>query len=396
MAAQVDRCAVDERDLEREDVVGPVLLDSLRAGGDEAVGGVELAVGGHGHALQHLLAHHLAVEQRHVEDGDALERSLHLHLVALVNALPFLKQLVVKVRREQPVHDHRVGHVAEEAQVAEGALGLLDDHLLQVEHDAHRRDRRVGQHLAHPVEVHQEILQRREDLVLRQRDVHQRLQHRPRDAHRPALPGVDLVEPPFGGVGKCEQLQGLAGRRAVDDQHVVLGALRVVLDPHQRGDLVHPGRVGDLLGHDLVEALGGENLDRVLVELRPVPLHLVQRRDLVRPEVVGDLGERRAELDVERVAQGVGGVRAHDHRAIAGLRAVHGGRRGDRGLAHAALACEEDHAHRTECRREAFGPPGRPNAGPYLIRLGIAKEPAARSTTMAPATTARRTRSFVK
>ena len=70
---------------------------------------------------------------------------------------------------------------------------------------------------------------------------------------------------------------------------IVLGALRVVLDPHQRCDLIHPRRIRDLFGDHLVETLRGEHLDRVLVELHPVALHLVQRGDLMGPQVVSDL-----------------------------------------------------------------------------------------------------------
>ena len=151
----------------------------------------------------------------------------------MMDALPLLEQLVMELAWQQPVHDDCVGHVTEKAQVRVRALGLLDDHLLQVQHDAHRRDLRIGEDLAHSVEVEQEVFQRRVDLVRRQGHAHHRLQHRSRHPHRAARPRIDLVEPPFGRIGEREQLQGFARGRAVDDQHVVLASLRVVLDPHQ-------------------------------------------------------------------------------------------------------------------------------------------------------------------
>ena len=194
----------------------------------------------------------------------------------MVDALPFLKQLVVQLAGQEPVHDHRICDVAEQAQVCVGPLGLLDDHLLQVEHDADGGDLGIRQHLAHAIQVHEQVLERGVDLIRGKRHGHHRLQHGACHPHRAPGPGIDLVEPPLRRVGKGEQLQRLASRSAVDDEDVVLGALRVVLDPHERSDFVHAGRVGDLVGQDLIETLRREDLDRVLVELRPVPLHLVQ------------------------------------------------------------------------------------------------------------------------
>ena len=117
-----------------------------------------------------------------------------------MDALPLLKELVVQLAWEQPVHDDAVGHVSEQAQVRVRALGLLDDHLLEVQDDSHGGDRRVGQHAAHPVEAHQQVFQRRVNLVGWKRDAHHRLEHGARNAHCTPLPRVDLVEPPLRGI----------------------------------------------------------------------------------------------------------------------------------------------------------------------------------------------------
>src|SRR5438477_1563131 len=138
----------------------------------------------------------------------------------------------------------------------------------------------------------------------------------------------------------------------------MLGALRIVLDPHQRGDLVHTRRTGHLIGQDFVQSLGREDLDRVLVQLGPVALHLMKRRNLVRPEVVRHLGGLRAELDVERVAKRVRRVGAHHHCPVARGGAANGRRRGDRGLADATLTGEEDYPHPVSLRSVLLGPMG--------------------------------------
>src|SRR2546430_1440155 len=69
----------------------------------------------------------------------------------MMDALPLLEQLVVEIARELTIDDHGVRDVAEKAQVRVGAFGLLDDHLLQVEHYADRRDLGIREHLAHAV-----------------------------------------------------------------------------------------------------------------------------------------------------------------------------------------------------------------------------------------------------
>ena len=377
MPAQVDRRLLDERNLQREHVVLAVLVDALRVRCREPRGGIRSAVDRIRHPHEHLLAHNLAVEQRHVENRDPGKGLLHLELVAMVDALPLLKQLVVQLAGQQPVDHDSVGHVAEKAQVGVRPLGLFDDHLLEVQDDADGRHLRVGQHLAHAVEVEQKVLQRRVDLIRRQRHVHHRLKHGPGNAHRAPRPRIDLVEPPLGDVGEGEQLERLSGRSAVDDQHVVLRPLRVVLDPHQGGDFIHSRRVCDLVREDFVQPLGGKHLDRILVELRPVPLHLVQRRDLVRPEVVGHLHRLSAELDVERITQRVRGVGAHDDGPVTGGSAPHGGRGGDGCLAYPAFTGKQDDPHGRSLRTGRFSPLPRPDHLLHVLldqRLDVAED----------------------
>src|SRR5947207_3203252 len=65
----------------------------------------------------------------------------------------------------------------------------------------------------------------------------------------------------------------------------------------------------------------------------------------MRPQVVADFRRFGPELDVERIAQRVRGVGAHDEGPVARGRAAHGGGGGDRCLADSAFAREEDHSH---------------------------------------------------
>src|SRR5205814_7168521 len=105
-------------------------------------------------------------------------------------------QVVMQVTGQQAVDDHRIGHVSEQAQVAESTLCFFDHHLLEVENDPHGRHGRVGEHLAHAVEVEQQTLEGGEHLIVRQWNVHQRLKHRTVHSHGSPLPRIDLVEPP--------------------------------------------------------------------------------------------------------------------------------------------------------------------------------------------------------
>src|SRR5205085_11222048 len=96
---------------------------------------------------------------------------------------------------------------------------------------------------------------------------------------------------------------------------------------------------GHFLGYHVFHTAPGEEIGDVLLEGDPVAVHLVQDGDLLRPEVIGDLGGFVAEAAIERVGQGMSRVGAHDERAVAALRKAEGGGGGNAGLAHASLTC---------------------------------------------------------
>ena len=150
----------------------------------------------------------------------------------------------------------------------------------------------------------------------------------PRRRDQPALPRQDLVEPPAGDVGEGEQPQGLAGRRAVDDDHVVVAARVVGADLQQAEELVHARRDGQLLGGDAEDAAVGEDPAEPVADGGPVRLELGLRLDLLGPEQRRDLARLGTELLLERIAEAVGGIGREDDRPQAGAR--HSGERSPR------------------------------------------------------------------
>ena len=149
---------------------------------------------------------------------------------------------------------------------------------------------------------------------LGQRDVQQRARDRPRGGQDLPLEGKDLVDPPAGDVGKRQQPQRLAGRRAVDDDDVPLAGFVVGLEPQEREELVAAGRHGQLLGRDPVHAALDEQLAQPLLHSGPMAFHLVLGLDLLAPQVVAGLDRLGAQLGAERLREAVGRVGGDDQR----------------------------------------------------------------------------------
>ena len=156
-------------------------------------------------------------------------------------------------------------------------------------------------------------------------------------------------------LGQGEEAKRLAGRRRVDDDHVVQAGVVVVGDPEQRPDLVHAGQDRHLLGHDLVEASPAQDRCGVLLDPSPVARDVVEDVRLLRPQVRRDLERHGAELAVERVAEAVGDVGRHHDRAVAAVGAGERGGGGDARLADAALSgVDEDAGHAAPARGPRF------------------------------------------
>ncbi len=138
------------------------------------------------------------------------------------------------------VADDEVRGVAEQVEVGKGALRLLDDHLLEVEDEADRALGLVGEELLHVIEAVEELLAGLEDRVVGHGHAHHPPEQRTGDAHRLPLDREDALEPPAARLGERKKADGLAGRRRVDHDDVVLPAVVVLGDPKERRELVHP------------------------------------------------------------------------------------------------------------------------------------------------------------
>lgn len=145
-------------------------------------------------------------------------------------------------------------------------------------------------------------------------------------------------------LGEGEQPQRLGGRRAVDDDQFPAARPGLLPQLQQGGDLLGAGQGGHLLGDDGIDPEGGEGVDEMACTTSHEPskcrLPLTCRAQEVVLDLGGRAGARGAQVAVEGVAEGVGGIGRHDEGfdAVAGGR---DGRRGRGGLADAALAREE-------------------------------------------------------
>ena len=163
-----------------------------------------------------------------------------------------------------------------------------------------------------------------------------------------------LVQPPAGGVGEREQPQRLAGRRAVDDDHVPLAGLDVALEHQQQNSSSPPG--GTVSSSAAIRSTPrsissppSHSRDRA-----PVVLELVLGLDLLGVQALADLRRLAADLGLQHVGERVRRV-GGDHeraRAVGRAAARRGGRDGR--LADAALARVEDRP-RPHASRRVYG-----------------------------------------
>ena len=170
-----------------------------------------------------------------------------------------------------------------------------------------------------PVQAVEQPLGGGEDLVARDRHADQPLEHRPADLADSPPDRRDALDPPAARLGQAEQSERFAGRRGVDDDHVVVIRLDVVGDPQQVAELVHPRQDGHLLGQDLVQPAPAEELGHVALDRRPVASDVVVDVRLLAPEIRCEGGRLRPERAVEGVGQAVGDIGREDDRPMAAL-----------------------------------------------------------------------------
>ncbi len=197
------------------------------------------------------------------------------------------QQLVVilLVGGQHAVAQHAVDGIVVEREIGLGAQRLLDDHLLRVDHQPIRADVGIGERRAQHGHLIVELLQRLQHVHTRQELPQQRLGGGQRDT----TPAFEAVGVDQERLRHAQQAHRLAGRRGVDHDDVENALLRLAVDVQQRDDLVHAGNQRHLLGGHVAHPLILERGRQVLLHLAPVVAHLVQRVDLLRPQVRRDL-----------------------------------------------------------------------------------------------------------
>ena len=155
----------------------------------------------------------------------------------------------------------------------------------------------------------------RERAVVGELEVEERARQRPRRRQQRALAPEHLVQPPLRRVGEREQPQRLAGRRAVDDDHVPVAGLVVGLEREQAEQLVAAGRHRQLLGGDPVDAALHQHPAEPALHARPVALELVLGLDLLGVQPAADVGRRAADGGLQRLGERVRRIRREHDRA---------------------------------------------------------------------------------
>ncbi len=221
---------------------------------------------------------------------------------------------------------------------------LGDDHALGVHHQPDAGGATVRQDLLDPVQAVVETTTGPEHLVAGHRDVGDPRQHRADHAVEPTAGREDPLHVPRQDVGQAQQADGLGRGRAVDHQGVPVARLGEGLDVAEGEDLVEPGHDGQLLGLDGVDAGPVEHVDEPALDLVPGLLHAGLGVELEAAQALGDRCGGVPQLDAEAVGQRVGRIGRQHQGAVPGVGAGQRGGGGHRGLAHAALAGEQQDA----------------------------------------------------
>ena len=105
----------------------------------------------------------LVLQERRREHGSGENASFDPAPVPPLRRLPAREVAVGDGLGQQPVADDGVGDVAVEVEIGEAALRLLDDHLLRVDDQPHRRDLAIGEEVVQLRQAACQLLRRVED-----------------------------------------------------------------------------------------------------------------------------------------------------------------------------------------------------------------------------------------
>ena len=118
----------------------------------------------------------------------------------------------------------------------------------------------------------------------------------------------------------------------------------MILEFEQAEKLFHSRKNGHFLGYVFLVALGSEKLLEVRLDLSPVDLQFTVDADLLGEQVPCNLDRLFSNMYSQGIGQAVGGIRTHDDCSVPKRGAGQGGRRGQGGFAHSALARVKDNA----------------------------------------------------
>ena len=130
-----------------------------------------------------------------------MEHLVDERAVALLRVVPAAEVLAHLVGQDA-VGDDEIGRVVVEVEVGERALRLLDHHLLEGEHDAHRGLVVIGEQRVHVLELGEQLLAGVEDRVARHRHADHALDERAGELGDAAADGLDLLHPPLRRLGE--------------------------------------------------------------------------------------------------------------------------------------------------------------------------------------------------
>ena len=219
---------------------------------------------------------------------------------------------------------------------------------------AHAGDLGIFQQFVDAVQLAEQVLDVGEVAVGGQFDRRHAIGERPHGLEDAALEGEDVLHVPLERGRHADEAHGFGGRGAIEHDDVVAVLAAELVDVHHGAQLFHAGEDGEFLGLDVADAGGAQHGDDVGGDLAPVALDLLLDIDFVDGEVVVDgvgvagLAVEEVGFEVEGVGQAVGGIDAHDQRAIAEARELQAGGGGETGFPDASFAAEEKDAHNGE------------------------------------------------
>ena len=158
-----------------------------------------------------------------------------------------------------------------------------------------------------------------------------------------ALEREDVLHVPLERGRHADEPHGFGRGRAIQHDDVVALLAPELVHVHHGAQFFHARQDGQFLGLHVADAGGAQHGDDVGGDLPPVPLDLLLNVDFVDGEALVDgvgvagLAVEEVGFQVEGIRQAVGGVDAHDQRAVAEPGELQPGSGGETGLTRRLL-----------------------------------------------------------